>query len=59
MLKKAFGSILVRNSYFEYLTENFDFLKRNFQAKIGFILLAITDRLPMVKYSNLPITGVR
>ena len=39
------------------LTENFTLFQRNFQAKTGFILLPFTDRLPPVKYCNLPITG--
>ena len=35
----------------------FYFFKRNFQAKIGFILLPFTDHLPVVNDFNLQVTG--
>ena len=54
--KKAFGSILVRNPNFDNFERNFFFFKRNFQAKIGLILLPFTDRLSAVNDCNLPVT---
>ena len=50
MHKRSLGQFWLEIRILTTLTENF-------QAKIGFILLQFTDRLPMVKYCNLPITG--
>ena len=54
--QKAFGSISVRNSIFDYFERKFSFFKRKFQAKIGYILLPFIDRLPAVNDCNLPVT---
>ena len=51
--EKVFESILFRIPNFSYFERIFfTFFKRKFQAKIGFILLPFTDRLPAVNQND-------
>ena len=56
-MKRSLSQFCLEIQIFPILKEFFCFFKRKFQAKIGFILLPFTDRLPAVNDFNLPVTG--